>query len=57
MPAAASVRPRRRPRGLVHAIALLREARRELIAVYRVTEAAELQAMLARLERADGSES
>jgi len=57
MPAAASVRPRRRPRGLVRAITLLREARRELIAVYRVTEAAELQTLLARLERADGGDS
>lgn len=51
-----AVRPRR-PARLVRAIALLREARRELIAVYRVTEAAELQAMLARLERADGGDS
>lgn len=49
MPAAPVVRPRR-PRALVEAIRLLREARVQLISVYRITEAAELDAILKRLE-------
>lgn len=43
------VRPRR-PRALVEAIRLMREARVQLISVYRITEAAELDAILKRLE-------
>lgn len=44
-----TVRPRR-PRGLITALKHLREARIELIAIYRTTEAAELQELIRRLE-------